>query len=213
MGEMRYVPVDIDYLYKMLYQNEVFQILSYQDLKEIPQMDIIQFCHENGFYCFPNKELIDFLRNEIVNENRVIEIGSGNGVIAKALNIKATDSKLQEIPEIKKWYNDNDQPIIKYGKNVEKIDALKAISTFGSRYVIGSWITHKYKQTKPLNEGNEFGVDEHKILNRVKKYIFVGNEEVHKLKLILDIPHKTIKEKWIMSRSWYDKNIIWIWER
>jgi len=57
----------------------------------------------HGLYSFPTEELCEFLRNRIKGKV-AIEVGAGHGTLAKALNIPATDSRVQEEAAVKAHY-------------------------------------------------------------------------------------------------------------
>lgn len=205
---------DISYLENILLdENGELKILSYEQLKNIPQSDISIFCVRHGFYQIPTTELIEFLITEIDGKtNKTIEVGSGNGVLAKELGIVATDNYQQTMKKYREIYELSGQAIVKYGKNVEKFSAKEATKKFKPHNVIACWVTHKYNPLEHWRGGNEIGVDEVDLLRRIKKYIFIGNENTHKQKKILDIPHRTIKADWLVSRSiTKEQNMIWIW--
>ena len=108
------------------------------------------------------------------------------------------------------------QMTVNYGKNVEKYEAIDAIRRFKPKIVIGSWVTHKYNYKFHYNGGFQYGIREDVILDKVDKYIFIGNEYTHEKKLILkdNPPTRTYKFPWLVSRSGKkDKNVIWIWEK
>jgi hypothetical protein len=168
------------------------------------------FTYKHAFYTVPTIELIDYLKKEI--EGRAaIEIGSGCGVIGKALGIPCTDSKLQNQKFAQLYYTANAQPTITYGKHVEHLEALEAVKKYKPHTVIGSWITSKYNYEKKL--GNQWGPNEIKMLKYCKRYIHIGNTFVHDWKDINDLPHKTIKlEGYISRASKPEGNVIQIWE-
>jgi hypothetical protein len=204
---------DISYLTEVLIKDGEVQVVPYEFFREIPNNHIIQFCVEHGVYCLPTTELIDFLKQEIEG-HKTIEIGSGNGVIARALGIMGTDSKMQELAEIKQHYSALGQVTVNYGKDVISVDGEKAVSQYKPDIVIAAWVTHKYNPKEHYRHGNMYGVKEDKIINKVKKYIFIGNEDVHKTKPILDKPHGVVRGSWLVSRAFEpEKNVIWIWEK
>jgi hypothetical protein len=192
-------------------QDGKFKIRSYEEIKDYPQEVVSGFCVKQGFYGFPTLELIDFLKEHIDSE-RVLEIGSGNGVLCKALNIKGTDSFMQKQDNIAELYNMMGQTPISYGDHVIRYDAIDAVRRYKPDIVVASWVTHMYDAKQHYRGGNAWGVREEKILEKVKKYIFIGNDNVHKLKPILEKEHLTYKFPWLVSRS-LDKegNSIWIW--
>jgi len=207
---------DISELENLLLKDNKLQIVSYKDLQGFTKEQISQFCVQNGFYTIPTLELISFLQEEIkdVELNQVLEIGAGHGAISKALNIRAVDSFMQDKEEIKEVYNLLRQTPVPYGEHVEKYDGNDAIRRFKPKIVIGAYCTHKYNPKEHWRGGNAFGFNEKLILERVEKYIHVGNRHVHNKKPILKYKHREIKEDWIVTRSFYPKdNIIWIWEK
>lgn len=207
---------DIKYLEDLLLdENGRLKIVPYEKMKNIQQNDISVFCCKHGIYNLPTQELIEFLKENINGKEKfTIEIGAGNGVMAKELNVVATDSLQQSDPKYKIIYELARQTPVKYGDNVRKYEAIEAIKFYKPQICIGAWVTHIYNPLEHWREGNEVGVDEVKVINNVKKYIFIGNEKTHSKKPILDIPHKEIKAEWLLSRSMNkEDNVIWIWER
>ena len=206
---------DITYLYQTIYNpSGELNILSYSFYDEVEPTHIRQFCLENGIYCLPTRELIEFLKDQI-KDQKTIEIGAGHGAICKALNIIGTDSYLQEREDMKREYALMQQTTVQYGKHVEKLDAEEAIRKYKPNTVIAAWVTHKYDPKRHYKEGNMWGVRENKILEKCKRYIFVGNTSPHRIKLILDVPHITIEPEWLVSRIFKKKgckDVIWIWE-
>lgn len=207
---------NIDYLYTQLYNDkEELQVLPFEFYSNIDPIHIRQFCLENGIYCLPTTELIDYLKS-MIKDKSTIEIGAGHGTIGRLLNIPSTDSFLQEKPEMKAIYDKIKQPTAKYGKNVEKLEAEEALRKYKPAMVIAAWVTHKYEPKKHFNEGNMFGIREHKILEKAN-YIFIGNESTHRRKIILDIPHDTIYPDWLVSRVFKKdpskKEMICIWNK
>ena len=188
------------------------RILPYADLANVPQEHISQFCVQHGVYCLPTQELVEWLRAELAGQ-KAIEIGSGNGALARALSITATDSYMQADPKIAALYAVQGQAPVHYGLNVEKWDAAAAVRLHRPHTVVACWVTHLYNEAEEWRAGNMFGVDEGQLLARVQKYIFVGNELTHALKPILDRPHRVFKAPWLLSRSINrDMNVIWVWE-
>jgi len=205
---------NIDYIKDILLKNDELQVVSYNDIKNIPSNDLLLFMHERGIYCLPTKELIEFLQTEIDGE-MAVEIGAGHGAIGRQLGIISTDSYLQQKQSIQKYYAIMQQPVVKYGVNVLKYDAIDAIYKFQPHTVVGAFITHKYSQQFHYHEGNVWGVDERKLLSKVKKYIFIGNEYTHNKKIIkqLNPKFRTLKFDWLVTRCQTPSmNCIWIWE-
>jgi hypothetical protein len=207
---------NIDYLSSKIFTpNGELNILPYSYYDSIEPVHIRQFCLENGIYCLPTQELIDYLKQE-TKDRKTIEIGAGHGSICKALGIVGTDSYLQEREDMKREYSLIQQPTVQYGKHVEKLEAEEAVRKYKPDTVLAAWVTHKYEPKKHYNEGNMWGIRENKILEKCNRYIFVGNISPHRKKIILDIPHKTIEPNWLVSRIFKKqgcKDVIWIWEQ
>lgn len=205
---------DITYLRAILLdESERLRVRPYAELQGIPQEHITQFCLVNGLYCLPTIELVAFIAQEIAGR-KTIEIGSGNGALGRALEIPLTDSYQQNDPAIRSIWASAGQAPVQYGMDVLRYAALDAIRRFKPDCVVAAWVTHKYDPQTHYREGNMYGVQEEKIMAKVRKYVFVGNENAHRHKPILELPHRTIKADWLLSRSLAkDQNAIWIWER
>lgn len=158
------------------------------------------FGHLHGVYNFPTVELVDYLRTLIAGRS-AIEIGAGNGVLAEALGITATDSRQQEKPRWRKVYAAEGQPTVRYGSNVVEVDAARAVRRYRPEVVIACWVTHKYDPARPWAGGNEAGVVEEDIIAGCAEYIFVGNQKVHKDKSIWSLPHEIEFPSFVYSRS------------
>lgn len=169
------------------------------------------FCYTHSIYCLPTTELIDWLKPHVVPD-KTIEIGAGVGAVGRALGIPITDSRYFEHREIKQYYSLMGQPVTKYPSDVIKADAIAAVQGFKPDVVIGCWITHKYNPNEHWREGNKWGVDEGLMLKKIKRYIMVGNEYVHGLKPIGDLPHEVFSFPWLWSRSEFQNlNRIYVW--
>ena len=196
---------------KRLIINGNFQILPFNEYKDFQADELRLFGHKHGMYTLPTKELIDFLAEFVIKDN-TIEVGSGVGVIGKALNIPCTDNKHQNRYEVRKAYEKNGQPIVPYGDHVEEIDGLEAVKKYKPKVVISSWVTGKVDIAgNPLNM---HGFNEMELLDLVDTYVMVGNHEVHKTKVIMRIPHRRYTAPWIKSRATYPReNSIYVWSK
>lgn len=169
------------------------------------------FGHKNACYGFVTLELIQWLQKRI-GTRTAIEIGAGNGVLAAALGIPATDSKMQTDPQVAAAYAGMGQPTIEYGRNVRRLNAKEAVKEFKPQVVIANWVTHLYRPIRHEAGGNMYGVNEEQIISKCEEYIFIGNEEVHAGKSIWDKPHEIIYPDWLYSRSVNgSRNFIAIW--
>lgn len=201
---------NIDYLKDILFKNGELQVFDASVYKSIPHDHLRIFCVKNGLYQLPTTELIEWVKEKI-DGRKAIEIGSGNGSIAKALGIIATDSYMQERPEIAVLYKSMGQEPVRYGKNVKKYDAKKAIKKFKPKVVIANWVTQIYRPDS--DQGNVYGVNENWVIKNVDTYIHIGNKNIHK-KRILSEDHEKYQFPWLFSRGTvYEDNIIYVWSK
>src|SRR3954462_9173889 len=117
------------------------------------------FGHHTGIYSFPTVELVARLK-EIIGDRMAIEIGAGNGVLAEALGIRATDSFQQAQAEYAAVYEQHGFATVPYGPNVECLTAYDAVRKYDPDVVLGCWVTHKFDLAQPWRKGNEVDVDE-----------------------------------------------------
>ncbi len=154
----------------------------------------------NGIYGLPTEELVSFVRR-VIGGRSAIEIGAGHGGFARALGIRATDSHLQSDPLIAAQYAALGQAVIRYGEDVDEIDAHAAVAMHRPKVVVASWVTHRFDPREPWREGNAFGVDEAAIVAACETYVFVGNARVHAAKPIWSLPHRRFEPGWVYSRT------------
>lgn len=161
------------------------------------------FGYKHGVYAYPTTELIARLRAMIGGrEARTIEIGAGNGGMAKALGIVATDSYQQATnADVRRYVQDLKGEPVRYGPHVAKMDYKEAIRRHKPEVVLGCWVTHRYNPLKPHLAGNQWGLDEHWILSRCAEYIFVGAKTLtHDIKpLFADLKAGKIRTHEIVS--------------
>lgn len=169
------------------------------------------FMYVHGIYVLPTTELIEWLKLNIIGT--AIEIGAGNGSIARTLGIPITDSRMQESPEIKFIYQMGGQPPIVYHDDIEKLDAIEAVKKYEPDTVIGAFITHKFDPK--IGNGNALGVDEIKMMQKIKRrYINIGNKHTHKDKPLLKIPHTEYQFDWLITRSIDQyQNVIFVFDK
>ena len=143
-----------------------------------------------GIYYIPTKKVIEHLKDEIKDYKNVIEIGSGNGYLCKTLGITGTDSMCQLEPSIIRTYEEMGQKAIEYkNKDVLKFKDLEAIENLKPDCIVASWTTIKKTLNDNKSEGFYDGVEDDKYMSYdfVKKYIFIGHQEIHKSKDIVTI--------------------------
>lgn len=169
-------------------------------LEQTTAAERLMFGVRNGVYGIPTTELCEYLRTRIAGR-RAIEIGAGNGVLARELGIPATDNRQQEEPGLKAYYDQLSQPTVRYGDNVERLDANAAVGKYKPEVVIACWVTHRFDPRLESAGGSSSGVDEAAIIAACDEYIFIGNEQVHAHKPIWGLPHEKLTPPWLFSRA------------
>jgi hypothetical protein len=194
----------------------VLKIMPKDFYRQFEQEALSAFCVEMGCYSLPTVELMNLVNAKIMEcspSRHAIEIGSGNGVVGEALGITCTDSWMQDDPTIKAHYEAMRQPTVPYRDHVMRLDALDAVARYKPEVVVASWVTHIYDATLPYRGGNTFGVDEQLLLDRIKRYVFIGNLDTHQHKPILAHKHETIQDDSMFSRSMRPElNALIVWD-
>ena len=197
---------------ELLLPNGKMKLLPAKFYDDIDKSDLRIFCHNYARYGIPTTELIDFLIQKIDGRS-AIEIGSGHGDLGYHLNIKMTDSKIQNHPEVQAKYRAMGQPLIDYPDDVEEIEGLDAVYKYMPSVVIASWIT-TYAPFEMSYGSNPHGFKEAKILDKIETFIIIGNNDLHGDKPIRKLPHLEIHEPWIKSRATNpENNRIYIWDK
>lgn len=216
--KIQYNSHNVNQLIKDCYNGEHLRIMPAAYYSRFAQEDLSAFCVAKGLYCLPTIELLDKL-NELILEadphRNAIEIGAGNGAIARGLGIPATDSMMQSNPSVAYLYETVfNQPTVEYGSNVQQIDGNAAVEKMRPDVVVGAWVTHIYDNRDPERGGNVLGIDEWDILRRVKRYIVVGNTAIHGKKPIMGQVSQVIKAPYLFSRSaqYHERNAIFVWD-
>ncbi|KVP39942.1 hypothetical protein [Burkholderia ubonensis] len=191
--------------------NGVLQVMPASFYQQFSTVELAAFGVRNGFYSLPTTELVDWLK-EVVGDRTMLEIGAGNGILAKALGIHATDNWMQTWPDIAAHYRQLQQAPVKYGEWVENLDAHAAIARHKPDVVLACWVTHQYREDRHELGGNTYGVDEEAVLASCQTYIHVGNGRTHANKSIRKLPHRRYRFGWLVSRAMqHELNEICIW--
>jgi hypothetical protein len=188
--------------------NGKLNLLSCLDYDKFNAEDLRLFCHFYGRYLLPTLELVEYVK-DLIGNKVAIEIGAGCGDFGYHLGIKMTDSYVQTRPDVINYMLAINQPVTKYGNDVEQIDALDAIEKYKPNIVIGAWVTNWIDPNLPPTSGSIYGIKENEILKLVDTYIMIGSVAVHKDKPILKLSHETIDAPFVRSRR--TDNKIWIW--
>jgi len=87
-------------------------------------------------------------------------LARGSGALAKALALRATDNGQQEEPTVRAHYQALGQSTVRYGENVERLEALAAVDNCRPQVVVGCWVAHRLDPVRPEAGGSASGVDE-----------------------------------------------------
>jgi hypothetical protein len=167
------------------------------------------FGRNHGVYLLPTIELVDRL-TELIGDRTAIEVGAGDGVLAQALGIPATDSMQHAKPPWRDQYVPARLgPPVPYGPNVIDMDAATAVRVFQPQVVIGCYVTWK---DRPGGAGNEAGVDELDVLAHCDTYVFVGHDHVHRNSALWSQPHTIEYPPYVYSRAVAEgRHFIGVW--
>jgi len=184
--------------------------------RALDQTELRYWANARARYTLPTVELIDWLRARIAGR-KAIEIGAGMGDVGLHLGVKMTDSGVQSRnPAVLAWYASKGCVSTNPPPGVIICDANKAVKRFKPDVVIGCFITQLFKNGDDVRGigSSVYGVDEGKLLRRVREYIHVGATSVHFQKRILEQEHDELSFPWIVTRA-HDQstNRIWIWHR
>lgn len=200
---------DVNYLDEILLDGERVKVLPAAELSELNPDHIRLWCHYRAVYLLPSAELVAWIQ-ERIRGRRAIEIGSGNGCLGRALGIPMYDNFMQrDFKDVVLYYTLSRQPRISYGTDVQKRNANASVRMEKPQVVVGSWITHLYRESEHERGGNQYGVDELKLLEQVETYIHVGCAAVHQHKRWT--PTEVLRLSWLFGRG--TDRVIQIWER
>lgn len=195
-------------------EDNIFNLLPTAEIKKINHTKLRIWCACSAFYSIPTIELVAFLKTEIIG--KAIELGSGNNDLAYHLGILGTDSSAQThgIGLFNAIFYKNKPTIPK--RYTPILEAEEAVNKLKPDTVIASFLTQKYKEGDEETKTNSclYGANEEAFISKVKKYIHIGNENVHGDKRILKIKHRKIKNPdFLITRcANQDLNVIYIWE-
>lgn len=208
--------IDVSYLDEIILDPQgLVQTVPYSVYKSLDKTHLQVWCNKNGVYTLPTTELIDWIKNRI-GGRKAIEICAGTGGIARALEIIATDSYIQTMPEMVAYYKAIGTQPIDPPSDVYQFEANEAVDTLKPKVVVASYATQKFQegdQNEPKVGSSVYGVDEMAMLPKIETYIFVGNDHSHHDKRINKLPHETHRFPWIVTRTMkQEENFIKIWD-
>jgi hypothetical protein len=185
------------------------KLLPSEEILQYPHEQLRCWCHRHSRFTLVTSELIDWLKQQIGSQH-TIEIAAGKGDICYHLGIRGTDSYAQLAHD--DYFRATGQiPVVPH-PNIEKREAVQAVKKYKPKVVVASWATQRYVVDKHL--GISYGIDEQKILDLVKTYIHIGNDNSHNAKPILKRSHTKHRFPWLITRAAEpQKNAIWIFKK
>lgn len=187
------------------------KVLPSSEWLKYPWQEIRMLMHEIAVYVLPTEELLDYL-DELIGDEKAIEICAGTGNIGRNLDIVMTDSYQQRDHKLtNQLYKLTGQPVIQYPKDVIKCDAYHAVRRMKPHTVVGCYATHKWRED--TQDGNDRGVDFMDLFDHCERIILVGNKDTHKNNPLMAVPHVEMMLPGLITRAEdHTKNRIFIWE-
>lgn len=205
-GDMDLIKQHLDH--ELLDEDGIIRLLPAAHYSKYSWRDLRLWMHMTPAYNIPTVELIEQLRY-IIGVRPAIEIGAGNGWLAHHLGIRATDLKIHDRPEIRKYIKTMGQFPITYGKDVEKLEATEAVRKYRPDVVIGSWIV-QYGESEHVPFSSPYGVNETEILNHAD-YVLCGTDHGHSKQLINRFKHETYRPPMISRQL--TGNFVRVWDK
>lgn len=205
-GMMRYE--DIQEITEKCFSNEELIIHPFKFYMQYSQNQIRLMMERQDIYMLPTEELCDFL-DKVIADRSAIEIGAGKGYLGRELGITVTDSFAKRDSYPMKIDKMMGIPTIVYPDYVENLDAIQSVKKYKPHTVIASYLVHEqiYK-----DRSKTFGVDGKKLLNMCKRYIHIGNLDLHCSDPIMNIPHTEIEFPYLITKNmnpYTDRIFIW----
>jgi hypothetical protein len=203
---------------KLLTENGRMRALPAKELAEISHESLMYWCHVRARYVVPSAELIDWLKHQLVGE-KGLEICAGMGDLGRLLGIPMTDSYVQiDDPEVNRYYHQLGAAPTDPPPDVEPLSANQAVIQYKPSVVIAGWATQCPRPGEDPNKvgSTPKGTDEEKLWKHpwVKKYIHIGNDNIHNDKRLLKYPHQKLYFPWLFSRQKEpQKNVIYVWTK
>lgn len=127
------------------------------------------------------------------------------------MGIPTTDSRMQELDDIRELYRRQGAVPIVYPMDIEPLDALSAIRKYEPEYVIASYCTHLYG-TGGAKAGSSMGVDTRWVRSHCRRFYHIGNDDIHSRDPLMKMPHKRLSFDWLVTRGDSSKARIYVWE-
>lgn len=203
--------LDLSHIRKTLLQGRKIVPAPYAVWRQFSWLEILQFLYETATYVAPTEELLDFL-DELIGDEKTIEICAGNGSIGSELDIVMTDSYQQRDDKFtREHYQKTGQPLIQYPGNVLKLEASAAVRRMKPHTVIGCYAMHKWRED--TKSGNYKGVDFEDVYAHCSRLVLVSHLQTHKDNPLMSLPHQEIELPGLLTRAAdQSQNRIFIWE-
>lgn len=187
------------------------RVLPAAEYLRFPVNHLLVWGTRHAFYGFPTLELVEYLRT-LIGDRKAIEVGGGSGVLGAALGIPSTDSMIQK--SLSTLYHGMQTPIVKYGPNVECIEASDAVRKYDPDVVVASWVTQRVTgfDVAAGHRGFADGVEFWDMIRGGRTFVLVGNEVTHGKSKMLSKKHEKLSFPWLLSKSMHPtKNRVYVW--
>lgn len=190
-------------------------ILPAAAYEEIPQQDLVLWCHVRSYWLLPTQELVAWLR-AFIGPRSALEICAGFGALGRALSIPRTDSQAHiREPAVRAIFEAMGQRgIPRYPPDVEPLEACAAVRSHRPDVVVCAWTAQRLIAGDPTRmAGSAVGVDEVDLFRRVEHYVLIGTEANHARdrKLFRRCkPAEILAPPWLWSRTSLRDDRIWV---
>lgn len=187
------------------------RVLPAAEYLKFPHKHLMVWGTKHAFYGFPTLELVEYLR-ALIGDRRAIEVGGGSGVFGAALGIPSTDSMVQK--SLVSLYHGMQTPTVKYGPNVEFLEASDAVRKYDPDIVVASWVTQRVTgfDVAAGHRGFADGVEFWDMIRGGRTFVLVGNEVTHGKSKMLSKKHEKLSFPWLLSKSMHPtKNRVYVW--
>lgn len=197
---------------KAVMDGRKMRVLPYSEWMKFSWEEVRMLLHETATYVVPTEELLDYL-DELIGDEKAIEICAGNGYIGSNLDIVMTDSYQQQDDTMTRMYYDlMKQPRIKYPPSVIKLEASRAVHQMKPHTVIACYATHRWRDD--TQSGNDKGVDFEDVFSKVRRLVLVGNLHTHKDNPLMALPHEEVYLPGLLTRAADpETNRVFIWAK
>jgi hypothetical protein len=176
---------------------------------------LAMWCTRRNIHGVTTTELVDYLRG-LIGGQRAVEVCAGAAGLGRALGIPMTDSYDMRDAFVQGANGLVPSDAITYPSDVERLDAYGAVLRHRPDVVVASWpVQRRTRMPNGRHIGAGWGVDEAKLLSRVRTYIVIGNTTTQGLHAIASVPHEVHRFPWLRACTGAPaaENAVFVWHR